>query len=65
MIAAADALVRVIIRRPHAYRFRETYPGAPIPGLAFLGPDGKLKGAFTFPAEDSKPALLAKLKEMR
>lgn len=65
MIRAADGFVRVIIRRPHAYRFRETHAGAPIPGLAFLGPDGKMKGGFVFEDASAKAALLAKLNEMR
>lgn len=62
---AAEGFVRVIIRRPHAYRFRERFAGAPIPGLAFLGPDGKMKGSLVFAGGDAKSALLAKLKEMR
>ncbi len=57
--------MRVIIRRPHAYRFRDQHREAPIPGLVFLGPDGKVKGTFTFGGEDDKASLLAKLLEMR
>ena len=64
MIRAAVGFVRVIVRRPHAYRFRDTHAGAPIPGLVFLDPDGRMKGAFTF-RDGAKGALLSKLDEMR
>ena len=41
----------VIIRRPHAYRFRETHPGVPIPRFVFLDGDGKVKETFEAPNE--------------
>lgn len=42
---ATESYLRVILRRPHAYLFREKVAGAPIPGLSILDGEGKLVGA--------------------
>ncbi|MEK7867189.1 MAG: hypothetical protein AAB434_10940 [Planctomycetota bacterium] len=48
---AADAAVRVIIRRPHAYKFAADHEGALIPGLTLLDADGKVLDAIGLPAD--------------
>ena len=52
-IAAVQGMVRIIIRRPHAYAFREQHPKAPIPGLVVLDADGKFQGGVRLPAKDA------------
>ena len=42
---AAEPYLRVLLRRPHAYRFRATIEGAPIPGFTILDGEGKKVGA--------------------
>ena len=41
----------LIVRRPHAYRFKEKYPKAPIPGVAILNAKGDWVGAVKMPSE--------------
>ena len=53
LIAAAQGAVRVIIRRPHAYKFKDEHARAPIPGLVVLDADGKLVGVVPLPAKDA------------
>jgi len=43
-VNASGKFVRLIIRRPHAYRFAQEHKGATIPGIAFLDGEGKLTG---------------------
>jgi hypothetical protein len=47
VVKASEKFVRVIVRRPHAYEFLRKFRGheVPIPGVLFLGDDGKLLGA--------------------
>lgn len=45
--------MRVIIRRPHAYRFRERYKDTPIPGFVVLDGDGKFLGCVALPSKDA------------
>lgn len=47
-------MVRVIVRRPHAYKFAADHEGSPIPGLVVLDADGKLLGALALPADDAE-----------
>jgi hypothetical protein len=53
-VNSSEKFLRVIVRRPHAYEFREKYRGkdVPIPGLLVLSADGKLVG--TSALESSK-----------
>lgn len=39
--------MRLIVRRPHAYEFRQKFKGqeVPIPGIVILDADGKLVGS--------------------
>lgn len=49
--------MRVIIRRPHAYKIKAKYPKTPIPGLVVLDADGKFLGAVPLPAKDAAAVL--------
>ena len=51
--AAAVEAVRIIIRRPHAYKVRAQYRKAPIPGLLVLDPKGKFLGGVALPSVDA------------
>ena len=44
VVKASEKFVRLIVRRPHAYEFRQKYKGqeVPIPGIIVLDADGKL-----------------------
>ena len=44
---ASEKFVRIIVRRPHAYEFREKFKGAevPIPGILVISAEGKLVGS--------------------
>jgi len=43
---ASEKFIRVIVRRPHAYEFRQKFRGreVPIPGIVMLDANGKLLG---------------------
>lgn len=56
-IKAANQTVRVIIRRPHAYKVKAKYPDTPIPGLVVLDAEGKFLGAVALPSKDAGRAL--------
>ena len=47
MVNASEKFVRLIVRRPHAYEFRQKFRGheVPIPGIIVLDADGKLLGS--------------------
>jgi hypothetical protein len=45
--------VRIIVRRPHAYKFREQHKDAPIPGLVVLDGDGKFVGGVAMPSKSA------------
>jgi hypothetical protein len=48
VLQASAKFVRIIVRRPHAYEFREKRfrtKNVPIPGIIFLDREGKLVGA--------------------
>ncbi len=47
-----EAVVRVIIRRPHAYKFAADHENSPIPGLVLLDAEGKVLGAVGLPVDD-------------
>ena len=50
MLKAAKNTIRVMIRRPHAYKFARTYKGSQIPGLVLLSAKGKVLGSVRLPA---------------
>ena len=39
--------MRVLIRRPHAYKFARAHPGSQIPGIVLLNTKGKVLAAST------------------
>ena len=48
VLEASKRYVRIIIRRPHAYWFKQRYSAAPIPGFVFMSPEGKVTRVFPF-----------------
>ncbi len=46
VVQASKAFVRVIIRRPHAYWFKQQHSSVPIPGLVFMSAEGKVVDTF-------------------
>lgn len=60
VVEASKAFVTLIVRRPHAYAFARERGGLPIPGLAVLDADGKLKAKWPPGGADAA----AHLKEM-
>jgi hypothetical protein len=42
VLKASEKFVRLIIRRPHAYEFKNKDKSVPIPGIVFLDAEGKL-----------------------
>ncbi len=60
--AAKKRAVTVIIRRPHAYKFKSEYRNAPIPGIAVLDADGKFVGGVRLPSKDAVDAIIKLLK---
>ena len=53
LIAAAQDAVRILIRRPHAYKFRSEHTGAPVPGLSVFDGDGQFLGGAALPSDDA------------
>ena len=45
--------MKVIVRRPHAYKFKRQHISAPIPGLAVLDGDGKYLGGVALPSSNA------------
>ncbi len=56
-------MVRILIRRPHAYRFRRDHPGSPIPGLLLLDAKGKVLESTRLPAPEGVKTLLDLLQD--
>lgn len=44
MLKASENFVRLIVRRPHVYEFKNKDRSVPIPGIVFLGAQGKVVG---------------------
>ena len=44
MLKASQKFVRLIVRRPHAYEFKNKDKSVPIPGIVFLDGQGKVVG---------------------
>jgi hypothetical protein len=57
-VKAAKNTVRILIRRPHAYRFRKDYPGTPIPGLVLMDSKGKVLDSIRLPARGGAKTLV-------
>ena len=53
LIEASREALRVIVRRPHAYKFQEEHKEAPIPGLVVLDSTGKYLGGVALPSRDA------------
>lgn len=62
VIAAAKNAVKVIIRRPHAYKFKQQHMKAPIPGFVVLDGDGKYLGGVRLPSDDAVEQITRLLK---
>jgi hypothetical protein len=45
--------VRIIVRRPHAYKFKAEHKKAPIPGLAVLDAEGRFVGGVPLPSKNA------------
>ena len=58
LIKATKNMLRVIIRRPHAYKFRRDHPKAAIPCLAIMNGAGKLLGGTEVPSAKAVETLL-------
>ncbi len=55
---AAQNTVRILIRRPHAYKFRRQHPNSPIPGIVLLNAKGKVLASSRVPARGGVETLL-------
>lgn len=58
LVKAAQDTVRILIRRPHAYRFRRDHPGAPIPGLVLMDGNGRVLDSTRLPVRGGVKALV-------
>lgn len=63
VIEASSNAVRVIVRRPHAYKFKREHKQAPIPGLAVLDGEGKFVGGVALPSKNAVEKVLELLKQ--
>jgi hypothetical protein len=54
--------VRIIIRRPHAYKLKNDYADAPIPGLVVLDADGMFKGGAALPSKTAVEEIVKLMK---
>ncbi len=61
MLKASEKFVRLIIRRPHAYEFKNKDKSVPIPGMVFLNFQGKVVGAVQ---PESAKQLVEKMNEL-
>jgi hypothetical protein len=61
VLKASEKLVRLIIRRPHAYEFKNKDKSVPIPGIVFLDAQRKVVG--TVQPESAKQ-LVEKMNEL-
>jgi len=62
VLKASEKFVRIIIRRPHAYEFKNKDKGASIPGIVFLDAQGKVLGMAQL---ESGKQLAEKLNELK
>ena len=61
MLKASEKFVRLIIRRPHAYEFKNKDKNVPIPGIVFLNGQGKVEAALV---PESAKELVDKMAEL-
>jgi hypothetical protein len=58
---ASEKFVRIIIRRPQAYEFKNKDKSVPIPGIVFLDGQGKVVGTLV---PESAKQLVEKMDEL-
>ena len=58
VIEAANNAVKVIVRRPHAYKFKRQYKETPIPGFVVLDADGEFVGGVKLPSKNAVAAVV-------
>lgn len=63
LIEVAKTAVKVIVRRPHAYKFKQQHEDAPIPGLVVLDAEGKFLGAVALPSDKAVDRVLELLRK--
>ena len=63
VIEASKRAVRVIVRRPHAYKFKFEHRKAPIPGLVVLDADGEFVGGVRVPSKNAVERVVELLKQ--
>jgi hypothetical protein len=61
LLKASEKFVRLIVRRPHAYEFKNKDKSVRIPGFVFLDVQGKVVGTVQ---PDSAKQLLEKMNEL-
>lgn len=66
VVKASNQFIRVIVRRPQVYEFRERFAdeNLPMPGIAFLDWQGRLLGTAELEGEGVAKKLVEKMKEM-
>ena len=57
-VKAAKDTIRILIRRPHAYKFRRAHAKSPIPGLVLLDAKGRMLDSVRLPGRGGVKALL-------
>jgi hypothetical protein len=65
LIKASKDLLRVIIRRPHAYKFLAKHPTSGIPCLAIMNGKGRLLGGVRIPSADAALDLIGRIERGR
>lgn len=53
MVEGSKPFVRIILRRPQTYEFRDRFKKAPIPGLVFMDAGGSVKETVPFEGKDT------------
>lgn len=48
MVEASKPFVRIILRRPQTYEFRDRFKKAPIPGLVYMDAEKAVKETVSF-----------------
>ena len=57
-VKAAKDTIRILIRRPHAYKFRKDHTGTQIPGLVLLDVKGGMLESVRLPARGGVKSLV-------
>lgn len=53
----------MLIRRPHAYEFRQEHPTSVIPGLTVMNADGRVLGGTAVPSKKAVSTIIELLKK--